>query len=295
MTAQLLKDYMEEHDLSQSQVSGQIGKSTATINQYLQDKYKGDVKAIDKLVMQLIERARIKAQSASSGFVKTSEAKRIMSVCARAHAFNDIYLVIGEAGLGKTEALKEYARINGSAVLIEVDPSFNTRTTLTELCFALNVSIDAGSKKNIHAMMVAVIEKLKRSDQLLIIDEAELLSYRTLEVIRRIHDKSGAGVVLSGLPILRANLRGKRGEYKQLYSRVGLALDLGGTLPEKDIHMLCESALATDQFNECLNVVSKGNARRLDKIVRGTKKLSEINGVPIDEPMINQYADMLID
>ncbi|MEV9348723.1 ATPase, partial [Klebsiella pneumoniae] len=71
-----------------------------------------------------------------------------------------------------------------------------------------------------------------------LIDEAENLPYRALEVIRRIHDKAGVGVVLAGMPRLIINLKGKRGEYAQLYSRVGFALDLQEKLPQADLQQI---------------------------------------------------------
>lgn len=291
MTAKLLKEYMDEQELSQSQVSGQIGRSTATVNQYLQGKYKGDVEAIDKLVVNLIERARSKAQDVAADFVETPTAKRILEICGLAHAMNDVYLVIGEAGLGKTVALKRYAQLNANVVMLEVDPTFSAKVLLAELCMALGLQ----PSRNNHENMQNIVKKLKGSERLLIVDEAELLTNKPLEVLRRIHDKSGIGMVLAGMPRLRANLRGARGQYKQLYSRIGLALDLKDKLPKEDIGMLCEAALDTDAFNSRLNTVSHGNARRLNKLCRGINRLAVINKRPIDDGMINTFADMLID
>ena len=54
----------------------------------------------------------------------------------------------------------------------------------------------------------------------MIIDEAENLPYRALEIARRIHDKTGVGVLLVGRSILLENLKGYNNQYDQLYSRV---------------------------------------------------------------------------
>ncbi|CRL44634.1 hypothetical protein SGGMMB4_01839 [Sodalis glossinidius str. 'morsitans'] len=58
---------------------------------------------------------------------------------------------------------------------------------------------------------------------LVLVDEAELLPYRALEVLRRIHDSFGVAIVLAGMPRLLLNLKGSRGEYAQLYSIAGWA------------------------------------------------------------------------
>ena len=126
------------------------------------------------------------------------------------------------------------------------------------------------------------------------VDEAELLSTRSLEFIRRIHDLTGVGVVLAGMPRLLVNLKGKNNELAQLYSRVGFACDLGNALPDDDLALLAESALGTDEFNAPLIKACKGNARRLSKLMRGVVRSSEINGVPISAELVERYAGMLI-
>lgn len=293
MSIQALQSYMQEYQLSQNQMASQLGKSASTVNQYLQGKYKGDVTALDKAVKELIARQNEKAKDIQTLFVKTKTAARILEICGLAHAMADIYLVIGEAGLGKTMALKHYANTNSNVVMLEVDPTFSAKVMLTELCGLLGVSL-AGNRNN-HAMMTAITDKLKDSQRLLIVDEAELLSHRPLEILRRIHDKAGIGMVLAGMPRLTDNLRGSRGEYKQLYSRVGLALDLKNRLPDDDVALLVENALGTDAFNKRLNDVSHGNARRLNKLLRGINRMAVINQADIDEAMIERFAEMLID
>lgn len=291
MSIQLLKEYMENTGLSQAKAGAQLGYSPAVVSTYLKGLYKGDVAAIDKAVVELADRYRSKQKDVAADFVQTPTASRILEICGLAHDMSDIYLVIGEAGLGKTMALKEYAARKSNVTLMEVDPTFTAKVMLQELCTLLGIT----AARNSHAMMTAIIDKLKGSDRLLIVDEAELLSYKPLEILRRIHDKTGCAIVLAGMPKLRANLRGARGEYKQLFSRIGLALDIKTRLPAADIYMFCEAALGTDAFNERLYEVSKGNARRLNKLLRGVRRIAVINNVEVNEAIIERFAEMLID
>ena len=291
MSIELLKQHIADTGLSQGKAGAQLGYSATAINQYLKGNYKGATDSIDKAVVELVERHRSKAKDVSTDFVATPTAKRILEICGLAHDMSDIYLVIGEAGLGKTMALKEYAARKSNVVMMEVDPTFTAKVMLQELCSLLGIT----AARNSHAMMTAIIDKLKGSDRLLIVDEAELLSYKPLEILRRIHDKTNCSIVLAGMPKLRANLRGARGEYKQLFSRVGFHLDIETRLPAGDIHMFCEHALGTAEFNERLNTVSQGNARRLNKLLRGVNRMAVINDVPVNAAMIDRFADMLID
>ncbi|EOF6267776.1 AAA family ATPase, partial [Salmonella enterica] len=77
-----------------------------------------------------------------------------------------------------------------------------------------------------HELSEECIQALTGTGWVILVDEAELLPYRALEVLRRIHDRSGVALVLAGMPRLLVNLKGSRGEYAQLYSRVGMALDI---------------------------------------------------------------------
>lgn len=293
MNIDMLKDYIEKTKFSQSKIATMLGVSPAVVSQYLKGEYKGDVEAVDKKVAQMLERQAEKAKDVKTDFVMTKTANRILEICGLAHAMSDIYLVIGEAGLGKTMALKQYVSQNSNVIMLEIDPTFSVKVLLNELCNKLGIVV-SGSKSN-HHMMDLIVEKLKGSERLLIIDEAELLAYKPLEILRRIHDKAGIGIILAGMPRLRANLRGQKGEYKQLYSRVGLALDIQSRLPSEDIALLCKNALGTDEFSEKLDKVSQGNARRLSKLLRGVNRLAVVNQRAVDLAMIERFAEMLID
>lgn len=291
MSKEILQNHMKQLGLSQAKIATMLGVSPALISQYLKGIYTGDVASIDKKVREMLGRAKDKAKDVKVDFVATTTAKDILDVCAMAHAMKDINLVIGEAGLGKTMALKQYAKTVENVVLIETDPTFSPKVLLVELCNKLGIV----PSRNNHDNTTAIIEKLAGSERLLIIDEAELLNYKCLEIVRRIHDKSGVGVILAGMPRLRANLRGKRGEYKQLYSRVGFVCDLHDKLPDGDVALLSQAYIGTTEFNDVLIKASYGNARRLNKLLRGANRLALLNKMPINGKLIEKTCQMLID
>ena len=106
-----LRAYMDAHGLTQQQAASKLDVSSATINQYLQGKYKGDTAALDGKVAQLIARSKEKAKAVNIGFVPTKTAKHMHETALLAHSLGEIYLIIGEAGLGKTMALTEYGHL----------------------------------------------------------------------------------------------------------------------------------------------------------------------------------------
>lgn len=189
--------------------------------------------------------------------------------------------------------LREYAAQHRDALLIEADPGYTARVVLEELCGLLGIS----KRGNMHELSEACIAALRDSGRLLMVDEAENLPYRALETLRRIHDKSGIGTVTAGMPRLIINLKGKRGEYQQLYSRVGFALCIGDSLPQSDITDIAVSMLpgaGSREVSEALFKASHGNARRLFKLVRGVSRHSEISGNAVSAGAVRKFAEMLI-
>ncbi|MDY2946448.1 MAG: AAA family ATPase [Mannheimia varigena] len=292
MKNQELRALMDSKGYQQKQVAQLLGVSVATVSLYLKGEYNGNVADIDRKVDELIERDKAKVVEAkyNTAFVPTLAARRGMEVMAFAHVEGEINVIYGSAGLGKTQMLKEYERQNSSAVLIEVDPSCTPKVLLRRIAEA----VGANARGVNNELLDSIVSKLKGSERLLMIDEAELLSTRALEFIRRIHDLTGVGVVLAGMPRLLINLKGKNNELAQLYSRVAFACDLGNALSEEDLGLLAESALGTSEFNAPLIKASNGNARRLSKLMRGVVRSSEINQTPISKELVEQYSKMLI-
>ncbi|EDC5358760.1 AAA family ATPase [Salmonella enterica] len=290
-----LKDVMDAHGYSQGQVARAIGRSSATMNQYVQGKYNGDIADMEERIGHFLRRVREKqnALRIDERFVSTPTASKGLEVLSYAHLESEICVLYGAAGLGKTMILKEYARRDDTVIFIEADPGFTARTLLEELCGRLRLSKNG----NIHALIEVCVEKLKGSGRLLVIDEAELLPYRALEVIRRLHDKAGIGVVLAGMPRLIVNLKGKRGEYAQLYSRVALALDLGNALARQDFDQIAVDLMpeAEDRkISDALYEQSKGNARRLFKMARGVYRMCDISKKDVTVTAIEKFSEMLI-
>lgn len=292
MKNQELKALMVRKGYQQKQVAQLLGVSIAVVSLYLKGEYNGNVAEIDRKVDELIERDKAKVVEAkyNDEFVPTLAARKGMDIMRFAHVEGEINVIFGAAGLGKTQMLKQYAKENSSAVLIETDPSCNPKVLLRKVAEA----VGANARGNNNDVLDGIVSKLKGSERLLMIDEAELLSTRSLEFVRRIHDLTGIGVVLAGMPRLIVNLKGKNNELAQLYSRVAFACDLGNALPDDDLALLAESALGTDEFNALLLKACRGNARRLSKLMRGVVRSSEINEVPITAEMVEQYAKMLI-
>ena len=208
--------------------------------------------------------------------------------------------LIGREGSGKTLICQVVIdRLPAEYKVVYIDNpagAFDDLLRIACLDLGMNPSMKHDSVNFLEELR-NLLEKRRaqKTKTVLIIDEAELLAYKSLEIIRRIHDMAKIGVVLAGMPRLRANLRGKKGESKQLYSRIGFVGDLSDRLPEQDIGLLSQATIGTDAFNAKLYKACHGNARRLNKLLRGVNRLSKLNNRPIDDAMINKFTQMLID
>ncbi|MEJ1740787.1 ATPase, partial [Escherichia coli] len=82
-----------------------------------------------------------------------------------------------------------------------------------------------------------------------------------------------------------------------LYSRVALSLDLGDTLAQKDFIQIAAELMpeaAAPEICEALYTRSRGNARRLFKLVRGVYRICDISDAPVSVQAIDDFAEMLI-
>ncbi|MFP4863921.1 AAA family ATPase [Providencia rettgeri] len=293
---QELIEFMELKGWKQAHIARNSGLSGSVISQYLKGIYEGNVSAVETKIIQMMEREREKEKNRRlrPKFVMTGTASKGLEVIRIAHLEGDINVIYGDAGMGKTMMMREYAHQYSDAVLIEADPGYTARVILEELGNKLGVDV----RGNMHDRSEAIIRALRDSGRVILVDEAENLPYRVLETLRRIHDKSGVGIVLAGMPRLIINLKGKRGEYKQLYSRAGFKLEMGDKLPEEDINQIAISTLPElEEQSDLLAALYKGcdgNARRLFKYLRGVARSSDIHKTPITVGMIKQFAKMLI-
>ena len=287
-----LKAIMAADNLSQVQVSRGVGVSPTTMNLFINGTYSGNNQKIVDKVQQFIERhtERKDVQAGTLSFVLTKTVKKMLEVINIAHVDNGINVICGKAGLGKTEVLKYYKAQNSNAILIETDVGYSTKAVLELLCEALNIQFTGAT----YSIMNACVKELKGSDKIILVDEAENLPLKSLELIRRIHDKTGVGVILSGTPRLLINLKGKKGELAQLYSRVGMLLQIGNALPDEDIHAIIESTGYQGDIADAIFNVALGSCRRIDKLFKLLKRMSRINDGVVTVAMVQDCAKRLV-
>ena len=286
-----LKDLMETRGFSTSYVATAIGVAKSAVNMWINEKYNGDnVKLTDK-INNFIQRERERSNNEELPFVDISIVKYISEIGRLCHTKGKIGVCVGRAGLGKTCAVKEYTKNFLDAILIESDSGYTAKSLLLEIHRRVGLS----GRGSVYDLMNEVIHKLYNSGRLLIIDEAENLPYRALEIARRIHDKTGIGILLVGKNILFENLCGKNQEYDQLYSRVKYYKKLDDRLLLQDVRKILSVIGQNPDLADTYFLYSDGITRKLEHLITHSSYIAKMNGkVEVDSAVIQKTSELLM-
>ena len=261
--------------ISQNKAAQALGYSSGVISAYKSRSYNGNVKALEEKIGAWLKREARRLSMIEVPTAETSAMEQVRRAITIAQDEADIAVVIGDAGTGKTTALRQYEKESHSALLVEVDPSFSKVTLINEIARALGVE----DKGGMNAVVARVIEALKDRDAVLVIDEADYLSDSSLELVRRIiNDKAKTGVVLVGLPRLEYKIRNLRNDHEQLASRIGVMVKLG-KLKKGDAEKIL-SGVWGDLAKETVEAFIKtanGSTRTLVKLMGRVHQLMGIN------------------
>ena len=285
-----LRLLMDSKGFSMGFVSTATGIAKSTLSMWMNETYKGKVDKRNDKINNFIQREKERSSNEELPFVDISIVRYITEIGRICHTKGSIGVCVGRAGLGKTVAVKNYTKEFLDSILIESDSGYTAKSLLLEIHKRLGLS----SKGSVYDLMGEVINKLNNSGRLLIIDEAENLPYKALEIARRIHDKTGIGVLLVGRNILYENLRGYKNQYDQLYSRVKYFKSLG-RLTLSDIVSLLKSTNQNPALAESYLQYSEGNTRRLEHLISHSISVAQMNGnTEVDDTVIQQTSKLLM-
>lgn len=220
-TRAALTEFMEQSQKSQRQISHETGLSTSVISQFLNGSYKGNNEDVAKVINQYltVSKERLNNVQTTCFYPELYNTKEVLFTCFYAHRHNDLALVSGDAGAGKTTALRYYAESNTGVIFVTANACTTTATAiLGRICQQVGRQIP-GRKA---MLMNTLVEQLSDSNRLIIIDEADHLSLDALQAVRNLNDLAGVGIVLSGNDkIYRQMLAGRRSyEFDQLRTRI---------------------------------------------------------------------------
>lgn len=285
-----LKNLIEEKELTLGYIASSTGIARSTISMWLNGVYTGNVDKVNDKINNFIKKEHSRSNNTEIPFCDISISKYITEIGRLCHTKGSIGVCVGKAGLGKTVAVKNYANEFMDSILIESDSGYTAKSMLLEIHKRLGLS----GNGSVYSLMDEVVNKLNNSGRLLIIDEAENLPYRALELARRIHDKAGVGVLLVGRNILYENLRGFNNQYDQLYSRVRYYKMLD-KLKIQDVKKILIAANQNTSLVETYFQYSEGNTRMLEHLISHSTDIAKNNGMSeVDSALIKETSKLLM-
>jgi DNA transposition AAA+ family ATPase len=284
---------IKQKGLSQSTVAKALGISGSALSQYLSGKYPGDKESIDKKAAGYLQlmKERTANRKRQIPFIETSISSMMWEVIRTCHIDGEMGVAYGEAGIGKTWAVREYARQNHDTILIEVHPGSAGKIPFTR---TLHKAVGGDGIGRVPEMFDYILERLKESGRMLIIDEAEHLPYRTLELLRRVHDFTEIGVLMVGMEQLVRNLRGRKRQFTQLYSRISVPCAFE-PLSEEDTAQVVQAVIPNaNGLAKVFHDNCENSLRILRTLLFRSIRAANINQVDLSASVIRQVRKTMI-
>lgn len=291
---------MDMDSLSQTDVSQLTGVGKTRLNQWLKDRYPGDNEAIETDLRRWLESRQAAAElegqlPAAPDYVETISARAVMGALSFAQMAEAVSVVYGGAGVGKTTTVRRYRQQAPNVWLVTATPACaSTGALLKRIAQTLGMRTTG----TVDALESAIIERVRETRGLLVIDEAQHLTYRALDAVRSIHDAAGVGLALVGNEIVYSQLTGgsRSVGFAQLFSRVAKRVRLARP-KDGDVLALLDAWGIKDKDTRqfCLAIGRRpGALRGLSQTLRLASMFaaSSGQGLPALEHVRDAWADL---
>lgn len=205
-------------------------------------------------------------------FIETSIWMIVQHACRMARAEGGFAVVAGSPGVGKSASLHHYAELHPNTIYLCGSEVINSTAVIDMLLDAL--SIKTGRQHRKSAKVAAIVEQLKDTGRLIILDETDKCQKDTPDPLRTISDATGCGVVLAGNVNLRNMVAMGDNRYDLIESRVVFWPEIINKISPEDVKLLMQPYITEDMITkyETFEEISKyafelvgGSARKLIK------------------------------
>lgn len=236
-------EYIANKGISNSSFAKKVGISESSFSRYINGNYPNPT-PIDDKIKEFIEKENLRKDGfikESIDFALTSISKKVISVLEYARVQKVIACIYGDAGIGKTYTTKHWIEDKKDVFFVTVNPAFSTPKPFLKLLAKCMKSKISGGQDDIY---LGIMEKLEGTDKMIVIDEAQHLTKKSLEIIRGINDYCNTAIVLIGNELIYNKMLGRaQAEFAQLFSRVGMRSHLLTDIFDKnDIELVFNGA-----------------------------------------------------
>jgi len=291
--------WRDQQGHSLNRIATMLGRSTAGVSQYMNKKYKGDLSAFEKEIANLLMREEnLEFVTGPAIFCSTTPSILIWEVLQFCDKKEKMGVALAPSGTGKTETCKEYKRKNRASIYVTADIS--TRSMASVLRLVARHSGGPVSRHTISDLLHSVIDRLKGSHRLLIIDDAHFLSWEAFEVVRKIHDCAGIGVVYVGQERLYDQMKGadkKAYLFDQIFSRIAIKREVPRPT-KKDARIIADS-IWPGLDKECVNFLfdkarGKGRFRVMTNLIEVALEMQKNYGTSMNVDLLRDAEQFVM-
>lgn len=215
-----LVSYCEQKGSQNKGANSLNGVSPATVSKIIN----GDWALINEVMWRSIA-AQIGMKQKSWNIVETRDFKTLASLFADAQENAMVMAVCGEAGSGKTLAIRQYAESNPNVFVLCCNEYWNRKLFLQELLREMGRNPNGDT---VGEMMSTIVSSLKKmEDPIIIMDEADKLSdqvmYFFITLYNQLEDHCALVMVATDYleKKIKRGLRLNKKGHKEIYSRIG--------------------------------------------------------------------------
>lgn len=272
--AEKLQAYVESKESQNKAAKTLKGVSPATVSQVLN----GNWELISEDMWRTIA-TQIGYDARKWAVVQTEGYNEMYEVLSDAQENALVFAVIGDAGCGKSQAIKVYGERNRNTLVLSCSEYWNRKQFLVELLRSLGV--DAAGCTVVDMVADAVHQLKRREGVLLVLDEADKLSDQILYFFITLYNQleDHIGIVLCATQHLEKRItkgvRNNRKGYREIYSRIARKFVQIPAVNASDIAAVCMANGITDKktINEIVDD-SDCDLRRVKRLVFAAKNSS---------------------
>lgn len=262
-----LRAYVEQKGSGNKAAASMNGVSSATVSKVLSGKWDT---ISDDMWRSIAAQCGHKAEGWQ--LVETRAYKAMTFTLENAQRDSLVMAVIGEAGSGKTEAIKNYAAGARNVYHLVCSEYWNRRTFMAKVLQSMG---EIYSGTTVADMMDAIVDTLKRKETpLIVLDEADKLSDQVLYFFISLYNQleGRCGIIMTATRYLRARiekgLRLNRKGYAEIYSRIGRKFVELPLHNSEDVAAVCAANGITDAktINSIIDEAD-GDLRRVKRSV----------------------------
>lgn len=188
------------------------------------EDFVGDLDRVARGINRFVETEVLRREiPPPAGYVETEVARRMLTLIRHTIRMRSIGLIYSDAGRGKTMTLEAALAIHPGAVLIRV---LRSTRRANPLCRHLAQALKLPAAGRAGDVEARVIQALRGTDRLLMIDEAHQLEMDGLELLRDLYDECRMPLVLAGTHQISDKVSDATAFFGQFNRRIGMRYDV---------------------------------------------------------------------